>query len=279
MTLSLGGLGLGCAQLGNLYREVDDATAAEIVAAAWDAGVRYFDTAPHYGLGLSERRLGAAVRGFPRAKFVLSTKVGRRLEPDPEGAGRRDSEGFAVPADIWVCGAACEDPTADIWGCGWKLGGGGGRYFTGSPADGYGCSVCHTSKTPYSFPVVQYGVPMNGYVPGKAYQIRLTWPEATSQSAIATSIGRSPKTGLNAELVAEDGGNAGRLQLPSATLSAEALTTLQQAIEAARSGRQSKINIVGHTDTSGSADYNEALSVRRANVVKDVLVQMGARRW
>ncbi len=61
------------------------------------------------------------------------------------------------------------------------------------------------------------------------------------------------------------------------SLSAEALTTLQQAIDAARSGRQSKINIVGYTDTSGSQDYNEALSVRRANVVKDVLVQMGAR--
>lgn len=102
--LSLGRLGLGCAQLGNLYREIDDGTAARIVAAAWDAGVRYFDTAPHYGLGLSERRLGAALRTLPRAEYVLSTKVGRRLVPDPAGAGRRDSEGFAVPADhrrVW----------------------------------------------------------------------------------------------------------------------------------------------------------------------------------
>jgi D-threo-aldose 1-dehydrogenase len=104
VTLSLGRLGLGCAQLGNLYREVDDATAARTVTAAWDAGIRYFDTAPHYGLGLSERRLGAVVRGFPRAEYVLSTKVGRRLVPDPEGAGRRDDQGFAVPADhrrVW----------------------------------------------------------------------------------------------------------------------------------------------------------------------------------
>jgi D-threo-aldose 1-dehydrogenase len=102
--LTLGRLGLGCAQLGNLYREVDDATAARTVTAAWDAGIRYFDTAPHYGLGLSERRLGAAVRARPRAEFVLSTKVGRRLEPDPAAAGRRDSEGFVVPADhrrVW----------------------------------------------------------------------------------------------------------------------------------------------------------------------------------
>ncbi|MFC0532678.1 aldo/keto reductase [Phytohabitans kaempferiae] len=104
MELTLGALGLGCAQLGNLYREVDDGTAAATVAAAWDAGVRYFDTAPHYGLGLSERRLGAALRAYPRAGYVLSTKVGRRLEPDPAGAGRRDTEGFAVPADhrrVW----------------------------------------------------------------------------------------------------------------------------------------------------------------------------------
>jgi D-threo-aldose 1-dehydrogenase len=104
VTLTLGRLGLGCAQLGNLYREVDDDTAARTVAAAWDAGVRYFDTAPHYGLGLSERRLGAALRAYPRAEYTLSTKVGRRLVPDPEGAGRRDTEGFAVPADhrrVW----------------------------------------------------------------------------------------------------------------------------------------------------------------------------------
>ncbi|HXC56566.1 MAG TPA: OmpA family protein [Rhizomicrobium sp.] len=61
------------------------------------------------------------------------------------------------------------------------------------------------------------------------------------------------------------------------TLSGEQLTVLQQAIDAARRGQQSRIAIVGHTDTSGSALYNRGLSVRRANVVKDVLVQMGAR--
>jgi outer membrane protein OmpA-like peptidoglycan-associated protein len=61
------------------------------------------------------------------------------------------------------------------------------------------------------------------------------------------------------------------------TLSAEALGVLQQAINTARSGQQTHIAIVGHTDTSGSAGYNQALSLRRANVVKEVLVQMGAR--
>jgi OmpA-OmpF porin, OOP family len=61
------------------------------------------------------------------------------------------------------------------------------------------------------------------------------------------------------------------------TLTAEDLTTITEAINAARQGQQSAIIVVGHTDTSGSASFNQALSVRRANVVKDVLVQMGAR--
>jgi len=61
------------------------------------------------------------------------------------------------------------------------------------------------------------------------------------------------------------------------TLTAEDLTTLQSAIDAARAGKQATITIVGHTDTSGSSAYNQSLSVKRANVVKDVLVQMGAR--
>ncbi|WP_459708778.1 aldo/keto reductase [Actinophytocola sp. KF-1] len=93
-------VGLGCAQLGNLYRAMTDETAAAIVAAAWRTGVRYFDTAPHYGLGLSERRLGAALRGRPRDEYVLSTKVGRLLEENPAYAGERDTEGFDVPATL-----------------------------------------------------------------------------------------------------------------------------------------------------------------------------------
>ncbi|WP_336631322.1 MULTISPECIES: aldo/keto reductase [unclassified Microbacterium] len=91
-------IGFGASQIGNLYREVEDDTAQRAVDAAWEAGIRYFDTAPHYGLGLSERRLGTALRSRPRDAFVLSTKVGRILVPDPGGAGRADDEGFAVPA-------------------------------------------------------------------------------------------------------------------------------------------------------------------------------------
>jgi D-threo-aldose 1-dehydrogenase len=90
-------ISLGCSQLGNLYRAISDEQAAATVQAAWDGGIRYFDTAPHYGLGLSERRLGAALAGRPRTEYVISTKVGRRLEQLEAPAGR-DPEGFDVPA-------------------------------------------------------------------------------------------------------------------------------------------------------------------------------------
>lgn len=90
--------GFGAAQLGNLNRTTTDEASQQAVDAAWHAGVRYFDTAPHYGLGLSERRLGAALRGRPRDAYLLSTKVGRALDPWPGGAGRTDDAGFVVPA-------------------------------------------------------------------------------------------------------------------------------------------------------------------------------------
>ena len=97
MRVPLTELSLGCAQLGSLYRAVDETEAAATVDAAYDLGIRYFDTAPHYGLGLSERRLGAALAGQAREELTVSTKVGRRLEPLPEPYGR-DDEGFDVPA-------------------------------------------------------------------------------------------------------------------------------------------------------------------------------------
>ncbi len=99
--MSLTELGFGAAQLGNLYRETADADAQAAVDAAWDGGIRYFDTAPHYGVGLSERRLGAALRTRPRGDFVVSTKVGRLLVPTPERAAAGlldDADGFAAPA-------------------------------------------------------------------------------------------------------------------------------------------------------------------------------------
>lgn len=96
--LSLTEIGFGAAQLGNLNRAISDEDARTAVDTAWDAGIRYFDTAPHYGLGLSERRLGAALRSRDRDAYVLSTKVGRLLEPHPAGAGSMDDDGFIVEA-------------------------------------------------------------------------------------------------------------------------------------------------------------------------------------
>lgn len=94
-------LGYGAANVGNLYREVSDEQAYEVLEAVWDSGVRYFDTAPHYGLGLSERRLGAFLATKPRAEFVVSTKVGRLLVPQPNPDGVLDlAADFAVPADL-----------------------------------------------------------------------------------------------------------------------------------------------------------------------------------
>lgn len=94
-------LGYGAANVGNLYREVTDEQAHEALQAVWDAGVRYFDTAPHYGLGLSERRLGAFLATKQRGDFIVSTKVGRLLVPQPNPDGALDlAADFAVPADL-----------------------------------------------------------------------------------------------------------------------------------------------------------------------------------
>lgn len=92
-------LGFGAAPIGNLGREVSDDEALAAVDAAYEAGIRYFDTAPHYGLGLSERRLGEALAGRPRDSYVLSTKVGRLLRVNPSPRGQ-DTQGFAVPDTV-----------------------------------------------------------------------------------------------------------------------------------------------------------------------------------
>ena len=92
-------LSFGGAAIGNLFTAVTDDDARAAVDAAWDGGIRTFDTAPHYGLGLSEQRLGEALRHRPRAAYTISTKVGRLLEPaGPHGQHGRDPDGFAVSA-------------------------------------------------------------------------------------------------------------------------------------------------------------------------------------
>jgi D-threo-aldose 1-dehydrogenase len=72
-------LSLGGGSLGNLFHEITDEQAHATVQAAWECGIRCFDTAPFYGLGVAERRLGAGLAGKPRSEYVVSTKVGRVL--------------------------------------------------------------------------------------------------------------------------------------------------------------------------------------------------------
>ena len=79
-------LGFGAAPIGNLFRPVTDEEAHDAVEAAWNAGIRYFDSAPYYGSGLSECRLGEALAYRPRGEFLLSTKVGKRLLDETEAA-------------------------------------------------------------------------------------------------------------------------------------------------------------------------------------------------
>ncbi|MEV6174199.1 aldo/keto reductase [Streptomyces sp. NPDC051954] len=85
-----GSLGFGTAPLGNMFRAIPDEEAAATVEAAWNAGIRYFDTAPFYGAGLSEIRLGEVLAGRPRDEFVLSTKVGRVILDETEDPAARE---------------------------------------------------------------------------------------------------------------------------------------------------------------------------------------------
>src|SRR5579864_2796984 len=91
-------LGLGCATLGGSRIDVARQAAEEIVAAAWDAGLRYVDTAPFYGVGQAERAVGDAMRDHPRDEWVLSTKVGRLLRPNPTGV-HADGRHHPLPFD------------------------------------------------------------------------------------------------------------------------------------------------------------------------------------
>ncbi|MBG6238651.1 D-threo-aldose 1-dehydrogenase [Mycetocola sp. CAN_C7] len=93
-----GRLTFGGASLGNLFHAVSDEQARATLETCWDLGIRSYDTSPHYGLGLSERRIGAFLRSKPRDEFLLSTKVGRLLEPTPERAGEPDDTWFVVPS-------------------------------------------------------------------------------------------------------------------------------------------------------------------------------------
>lgn len=93
--LRLTALGLGCSQMGGLYRATSTREVEDVFAAAWTAGVRYFDTAPYYGYTRSEHRLGAQLAERARHEYVVSTKIGRLLRPD--GSVAPGDGGWANP--------------------------------------------------------------------------------------------------------------------------------------------------------------------------------------
>src|SRR3954471_10202397 len=108
-------LGLGCATLGGRRVDIARQTAEAIVAAAWEAGVGYVDTAPVYGVGQAEPAVGAALRERPRDDWVLSTKVGRLLRPNRTGVhpdGRRHPLPFDPVYDIRMTGSCAPTRTA-----------------------------------------------------------------------------------------------------------------------------------------------------------------------
>jgi D-threo-aldose 1-dehydrogenase len=95
--LEISRIGFGGAPIGDLRRAPSDAAARKLLKAAWDEGIRYFDTAPFYGSGLSERRIGDFLRDKPRDQYVLSSKVGRLLEPDRAYALEKHGTMRAMP--------------------------------------------------------------------------------------------------------------------------------------------------------------------------------------
>lgn len=93
-------VGFGGAPIGNLFRPIPEAVAVDTVRTAYDLGLRYFDTAPLYGRGISERRIGVALRDRPRDSFRLSTKVGRLLRPVERRPGEDDAYKSLPPVEV-----------------------------------------------------------------------------------------------------------------------------------------------------------------------------------
>lgn len=112
-------LGLGTVPIGGLYSEVSDLVAAQTLQSAYDLGIRYFDTAPVYGFGLAERRLGSGLTQMPRAELTLSTKAGRLLRiPDETADGPAWPEGTDVDESQFVDGTPIFkgiDETRPVW--------------------------------------------------------------------------------------------------------------------------------------------------------------------
>ena len=96
--LDISELGFGTAPLGNLYKPISDDEANDALEDAWDAGIRYYDTAPLYGLGLSETRLNRFLRTKPRSEYILSSKVGRLMAPSEAADRTGIGKWFNVPS-------------------------------------------------------------------------------------------------------------------------------------------------------------------------------------
>ncbi|MDH5672148.1 MAG: hypothetical protein OEZ06_08365 [Myxococcales bacterium] len=113
-------------------------------------------------------------------------------------------------------------------------GGGGGRWFTGSPAEGYGCDVCHGDKEPLTLRIE--GVPENGYVPGQRYELNIAWPDFARRAAEIRQQGEEPSSmGLVLELVAETGMASGSLEVaPAADAEDGELCVLPEGAQATK---------------------------------------------
>jgi hypothetical protein len=114
-SLSVTALGLGTTAIGNMYEEVDVQQAVDVVHCAWLAGLRYFDTAPQYGRGLAEQRLGMGLTGYDRDEYVVATKVGRLLRadapPNPDDFFEGEPYDKATPAVNTVSDSGHSIPT------------------------------------------------------------------------------------------------------------------------------------------------------------------------
>jgi len=106
-------IGFGTAPLGNMYRNIPEQEALDTVESAWQQGIRYFDTAPMYGAGLAEMRLGEALQHHPRNEYVLSTKVGRLLTDELEDTNTRDLGEKSGLFQYGLANKAVYDYTAD----------------------------------------------------------------------------------------------------------------------------------------------------------------------
>ncbi len=145
--LELTVIGLGGAQFGNLYREMSADEVTRTVELAWENGVRYFDTAPHYGMGLSERRLGKVLQQYPRDEYVLSTKVGRLIRDNPGGTGMGD-EATSCPTPPSGCSTTRATASASR----------SRRAWTGSASSGSTSPSC-TARTTTGNPPPRKGAP------------------------------------------------------------------------------------------------------------------------